>query len=82
MFLDLGLEAYMRGLTEKVMGYNIGFDNYLKEGGMILSNLLLSYHWNELAICKEEWDNIVMPCSKQMSEDNARKLKSVVDRVK
>lgn len=33
LFLDLGLEAYLRGLTERIMAYDLGFDNYIKEVG-------------------------------------------------
>lgn len=43
MFLDLGLESYLRGLTEKIMSIDIGFENYIREAAIILSNLLLSY---------------------------------------
>ena len=32
--------------------------------------------------CKEDWDKVVQPFCKNMNEDNARKLKSVVDRAK
>jgi hypothetical protein len=43
MFLDLGLEAYLRGLTERVMNVDMGFEGFIREGAIILSNLLLSY---------------------------------------
>jgi alpha-glucan, water dikinase len=33
-------------------------------------------------VCKDDWDKIVQVNSKDMTEDNARKLKSVFDRVK
>jgi hypothetical protein len=82
MFLDLALEAYLRGLTEKIIHIDIGFESYIREAAIILSNLVLSYSWEELAYCKEDWDKLVFTNCKDMNEDNARKLKSVVDRVK
>jgi hypothetical protein len=82
LFLDLGLEGYLRGLTEKIMAYDLGFENYIREAGQLLNNLHLSFQWNEIAMCKEDWENIVKPLSKDMNEDNARKVRSVVDRVK
>lgn len=54
----------------------------MREAAIILSNLTLSYQWNELNFCKEDWDKVVQPFCKMINEDNARKLKSVVDRVK
>lgn len=43
MFLDLALESYLRALTEKIMHIDIGFETYIKEAAIILSNLALSY---------------------------------------
>lgn len=82
MFLDLGLEGALRALTERIIHIDIGFEAFVREAAIILSNLTLSYQWNELNFCKEDWDKVVIPFSKNMNEDNARKLKSVVDRVK
>ena len=82
MFLDLSLESYLRSLAEKIIHIDIGFDSYIREAAIILSNLTLSYEWDELSVCKDDWDKLVQSISKDMHEDNARKLKSVVDRVK
>ena len=82
MFLDLGLEVYLRLLTERIMHIDIGFDGYVREAAIILNNLSLSYQWNELLVCKEDWEKLVMPLSKSMNEESARKIKSVTDRVK
>ena len=82
MFLDLALEAYLRGLTEKIMNIDLQFEGFIREGSIIINNLLLSYQWNELSVCKEDWDKLVQVLYKDMHEDNAKKLKSVVDRVK
>lgn len=46
------------------MVYDIGLENFIKEADMLLGNLVLSYSWNELSVCKEEWASIVIPCSK------------------
>ena len=82
LFLDLGLESYLRALAERIIHIDIGFDAYIREAAIILSNLCLSYEWNELNVCKEDWDKLVQSTCKDMNEDNARKIKSVVDRVK
>lgn len=76
------MESYLRQLTEKIIHIDIGFEAYIREAAIILSNLVLSYKWDELNFCKEDWDQLVQSNAKNMNEDNARKLKSVVDRVK
>lgn len=43
LFLDLALESYIRALTERIIHIDIGFDAYVREAAMILSNLTLSY---------------------------------------
>jgi len=82
LFLDLCLESYIRQLTEKIMHIDIGFQGYIREISIILSNLTLSYSWNELGYLKDDWDLLVRPLSHDMRCDNARKVKSVIDRVK
>lgn len=64
------------------MHIDIGFEGYLREISIFLANLSISYEWEEIKYLKEEWDKLVMPISKNMNEDNARKIRSVVDRVK
>lgn len=82
MFLDLALEGYLRALAERIIHIDIGFEAYIREAAIVLSNLVLSYQWDELQICKEDWDKVVQATCKQMNEDNARKIKAVFDRVK
>ena len=79
LFLDLCLESYTRTLTERIMHIDIGFDSYLREVGIILNNLKLSYNWSELRYLKDDWENLVRG---DLNEDNARKVKSVIDRAK
>jgi hypothetical protein len=43
LFLDLCLESYTRALTEKIMHIDIGFEAYVREIGIILNNLCLSF---------------------------------------
>ena len=64
------------------MHIDIGFNAYIKEISNILNNLCLSYRWNELKVCRDDWDMLVRVMSNDMKEDNARKIKSVIDRVK
>jgi alpha-glucan,water dikinase len=82
LFLDIVLENLLRAYTEKIMHINIGFEQYIREISIIISNLVLSYQWSELSFLKDDWDKIVQANSKDNTEDNARKIKSVLDRVK
>ena len=79
MFLDLCLESYTRTLTERIMHIDIGFQAYLREVSIILNNLKLSYNWSEMRYLRDDWDNLVKG---DLNEDNARKIKSVIDRCK
>jgi alpha-glucan, water dikinase len=47
-----------------------------------MQNLCLSYTWKELKYCKDDWEILVRVISKDLHEDNARKVKSVIDRLK
>lgn len=82
MFLDLCLEATVRKLVERIMHIDIGFQGYIREISNILNNLCLSYRWSELKIVRDDWDMLVRPLSNDLSMDNARKIKSVIDRIK
>lgn len=82
IFLDLCLEGTIRKLTEKIMHIDIGFHGYVREISNILNNLCLSYKWSELVICRDDWDNLVKSLSQDLNQENARKMKSVLDRVK
>lgn len=82
LFVDVVLEAQIRALTEKIMHIDIGFESYLRECSLLLANLSMSFEWNEIKVLKEDWDKIVFDCSKNLNLDNARKLKSVIDRAK
>jgi hypothetical protein len=64
------------------MHIDIGFQGYIREISQILGNLVLSYQWSELKICRDDWDILVKTMSQDMFLDNARKVKSVVDRLK
>jgi len=82
IFLDLALEAQLRTLTEKIIHIDIGFEAYCREIAIILSNLQLSYQWDELKVCKDDWDKLAQLCARDLNEDNSRKMKSVMDRIK
>jgi hypothetical protein len=64
------------------MHIDIGFEAYIREISIILNNLSLSYTWNEINFCRDDWEILVKNTSKQLNEDNARKIKSVIDRLK
>ena len=83
LFLDLGLEVYLRLLTERIMHIDLGFEGYVREASIILGNLTLSYQWAELSVCRDDWEKLVLPlATKGVTEENAKKIKSVTDRVK
>lgn len=82
LFLDLCLESYVRALTERIMHVDIGFEAYVREVAIILNNLCLSYQWVELRYCRDDWDKIVRLMSKDLHEENARKVMSVINRLK
>ena len=64
------------------MHIDIGFDAYIREVSVLLNNLALSYQWDEIKFCRDDWNSLVQSLSKSMNEDNARKVKSVIDRLK
>jgi hypothetical protein len=43
IFADLVLEGYLRALTERIMHIDLGFESFIREAGLIISNLVLSY---------------------------------------
>jgi hypothetical protein len=64
------------------MHIDIGFEAYLREVSILLNNLVLTYQWTELKYLRDDWEMIVRLMAKSLNEDNARKVKSVIDRVK
>jgi len=82
VFLDLALESTTRKISEGIMHIDIGFDSYIRELGIILSNLCLSFTWAELGFLKDDFEMIVKVMSRNLTEDNARKVKGVIDRIK
>lgn len=82
LFLDLCLETYLRALTERIMHIDIGFPAYIREISIILNNLCMSYNWNELKYCRDDWEILAKMNANNMNEDNAKKVKSVIDRLK
>ncbi len=59
LFLDMGLESYVRTLTERIMHIDIGFEGYVREASIILNNIVMSYQWLELGAVKEDWEKLV-----------------------
>mmetsp|Transcript_7821 Transcript_7821/g.13107 ORF Transcript_7821/g.13107 Transcript_7821/m.13107 type:complete len:574 (-) Transcript_7821:376-2097(-) len=82
VFLDLCLESYTRTLTERIMHIDIGFGAYIRELGLILNNLCLSYGWLELKYVRDDYEMLVKTLVGSLNEENARKVKSVIDRIK
>ena len=71
------------------MHIDIGFEQYVREAVIIMDNLVLSYgsQWTELKYCTDDLKILVqneiakMPAGR-LTEDAARKMKSVIDRLK
>lgn len=61
---------------------------YARQVGIFLDNLILSYgtHWTELKTCKDDLQVLVLDelakTEGNLTEDSARKMKSVFDRIK
>lgn len=71
------------------MHIDIGFEQYVREAVILMDNLVLSYgrSWTELKYCKDDLKVLVQNeissrPGGRLSEDAARKMKSVIDRMK
>jgi hypothetical protein len=81
VFLDIGLEVYMRQLVEKVIHLtSFKFEQYIYEIGLILKNICLSYKYKEIHNVLDDWLKIVDPLKTSLNINNALKIKSVADR--
>ena len=58
LFLDLCLEGYVKTLSDRIMHIDIGFEAYVRQVGILLSNLTLSYRWSEIKVCLDDWNNL------------------------
>ena len=82
IFLDIGLEVYMRQLVERIIHLNsFKFENYIFEITHILKNICFSFKFNEIHMCFEDWSKIVEPLKTSLNVVNALKIKSVADRI-
>jgi len=81
IFLDLNLEDNLRRLVEKLLQYDIGFENYKKEIQHLLDNLCETYAWHELHIVRRLFAQKVLQ-NGMSNREEAREAKAVVDRVK
>lgn len=69
------------------MHVDIGFEQYVKEAGLIMDNLEMSFgkSWSELRNCNDDFKVLVqagITSIENLSEDQAKKMKSVIDRMK
>jgi alpha-glucan,water dikinase len=83
IFLDIALEYYQRSLVEKVIHIDIGLKGYFRQIELLLENLVISFDWKELEICKDELKAIkgdTVVCDKDYFA--ALKVKGVVERIK
>lgn len=85
LFLDLCLESFVKTLSDRIMHIDIGFEQYVREVGILLTNLSLSYRWKEIQMCLEDWNGLATGLCRGNNindEDNARKVKSIIDRIR
>mmetsp|Transcript_24982 Transcript_24982/g.31185 ORF Transcript_24982/g.31185 Transcript_24982/m.31185 type:complete len:215 (+) Transcript_24982:1429-2073(+) len=85
LFLDLCLEGYIKTLSDRIMHIDIGFEAYVREVGILLANLALSYRWQEIKACLADWRDLASGLCHSgniNNEDNARKVKAIMDRIR
>jgi alpha-glucan,water dikinase len=82
MFLDLALEQYVKTLSDRIMHIDIGFIAYVREVGLLLRNLAYSFKWEEMQICMVDWFYAAELCKDINNQENARKVKSIMDRLR
>lgn len=83
--MDLCLEGYLKTLSDRIMHIDIGFEAYVRQVGILLANLTLSYRWTEIRVCLDDWNNMAQGLCRGgaiNNEDNARKVKSIMDRIR
>jgi hypothetical protein len=64
------------------MHIDIGYQAYVREVCLLLENLKLSYQWEELSVCKDDWDYAASLTDGIHEQDTARKVKSIMDRMR
>ena len=67
------------------MHIDIGFEAYVRQVGTLLANLTMSYRWQEIKMCQDDWKNLAVGLchgGNINNEDNARKVKSIMDRIR
>ena len=85
LFLDLCLEGYIKTLSDRIMHIDIGFEAYVRQVGILMTNLALSYRWTEIKVCLDDWNNMAQGLCHGgaiNNMDNARKVKSIMDRIR
>lgn len=65
------------------MHIDIGFEQYVRQVGILLANLGMSSRWEEVHRCHQDWKDLAVElCRNLHSQDAARKVKSVMDRIR
>ena len=88
IFLDLALQQYMKTLADRIIHIDIGFNAQMREVNIILKNLAMSYRWDELAVCQQDFELALKLIDNLQSHDeavildSARKIKSITDRLR
>ncbi len=83
IFLDIALEHHERQLVEKVIHIDLGLKEYFRQVDLLLENLVISFDWKELEICRDELRSLRSDsqlCDKDYL--SALKVKGVIERAK
>ncbi len=83
IFLDIALEHYARQLIERVIHIDLGRREYFRQAELLMDNLVMTFDWKELDICREELralNHDIQVCDKDHFA--ALKVKGVVERIK
>jgi alpha-glucan,water dikinase len=79
LYLDLALEASLRGAVERNIHLHLTGDDLVDLIARVLENLLLSEADSELAVCSPHWERL--KAAPRFSRDWSLHAKSVLDRV-
>lgn len=89
IFLDLALMQYIKTLADRIIHIDIGFNALMREVNIILKNLAMSYRWEELAVCQQDFEQLALKLIDNLQSrdeatilDSARKIKSITDRLR
>ena len=80
---------YIKTLADRIIHIDIGFNALMREVNIILKNLAMSYRWEELAVCQQDFEQLALKLIDNLQSrdeatilDSAHKIKSITDRLR